>query len=320
MFTMGLPPCGLQHWSPSTGALSAPAIFKVMNIPLLRGRDFTDADDDKAPHVLIVSEATARTFWGDKDPIGRVLRRSADPNTPFTVVGVVGNVRDTALNQESPALYYPVAARVAALMEVVVRTDYAPASLFPAIRRKVAAAELHVLNRSYAPVFTLLGSISGRGTGLNNQGDFTGGASGLAPTTVNWAAAVQVTFPAFDFFTIHQEKKVQAANLRSEQMRYQQTMDDLSAQVEQARATLDGARQAAQNTPIEVAAALQSEQQQRARFQSGLATVVDVAAAESVLTQAEGDDAIARLNVWRALAGLAVARGDVTPFLNLLGK
>jgi putative ABC transport system permease protein len=116
----------------------SPGYFKVMNIPLLRGRDFTDADDDKAPHVLIVSQTTARTFWGDGDPIGRTLRRSADPKTPFTVIGVVGNVRDTALNQESPQLYYPVAARAAALTDVVVRTDQAPASLLPAIRQKVA--------------------------------------------------------------------------------------------------------------------------------------------------------------------------------------
>jgi outer membrane protein len=97
-------------------------------------------------------------------------------------------------------------------------------------------------------------------------------------------------------------------------------MDNLSAQVAEAQATLAGARQVAQNTPIEVAAAWQSEQQQRARFQASLATVVEVAVAESVLTQAEGDDAIARLSVWRALAGLAVAQGDVASFLNLLGK
>lgn len=195
----------------------------------------------------------------------------------------------------------------------------------PAIRQEAAlvasqTAQLHVLNRSYVPVFDLLGSISGRGTGLNSQANFLGGTSGLAPNTLNWAGAIQVTFPAFDFFGIHQEKKVQAANLRAEQMRYQQTMDDLSSQVEQAQAALSGARQVAENTPVEVAAARQSEQQQRTRFQSSLATVVDVAVAESVLTQAESDDAIARLNVWRALAGLAVARGDVTPFLNLLGK
>jgi outer membrane protein TolC len=200
-----------------------------------------------------------------------------------------------------------------------------PIKAHPAIREEAALierqrAQLHVLSRSYAPVFNLLGSISGRGTGLDAQGNFMGGTSGLAPNTLNWAGAVQVSFPAFDIFTIHREKQVQADNVRAEQMRYQQTMDDLSVQVEQAQATLDGARQVAQNTPIEVAAARQSEQQQRTRFQSSLATVVEVAIAESVLTQAEGDDAIARLNVWRALADLAVARGDVAPFLKMLGK
>jgi outer membrane protein len=195
----------------------------------------------------------------------------------------------------------------------------------PALQEEAALigkqrAQLHALSRSYAPTFDLLGSISGRGTGLDAQGNFIGGTSGLAPSTLNWAGGIQVLFPAFDIFRIHQEKKVQAANVRTEQMRYQQTMDDLSMQVEQAQARLDGARQIAQNTPIEVAAARQSEQQQRARFQSSLVTVVEVAVAESVLTQAEGDDAIARINVWRALADLAVTRGNVAPFLNLLGK
>jgi outer membrane protein len=200
-----------------------------------------------------------------------------------------------------------------------------PINAHPAIQEEAALiekqrAQLHVLSRSYVPVFNLLGSISGRGTGLDAQGNFMGGTSGLAPNTLNWAGAVQVSFPAFDIFTIHREKQVQADNVRAEQMRYQQTMDDLSVRVEQAQATLDGARQIAQNTPIEVAAARQSEQQQRTRFQSSLATVVEVAIAESVLTQAEGDDAIARLNVWRALADLAVARGDVAPFVKMLGK
>jgi outer membrane protein TolC len=200
-----------------------------------------------------------------------------------------------------------------------------PINAHPAVQGEAAiierqGAQLHVLSRSYAPVFHLFGSISGRGTGLDGQGNFMGGTSGLAPSTLNWAGAVQVSFPAFDIFRIHQEKKVQAANVRGEQMRYQQTMDDLSIQVELAQARLDGVRQVAQNTPIEVAAARQSEQQQRTRFQSSLATVVEVAVAESVLTQADGDDAIARLNVWRALADLALARGDVAPFLKMLGK
>lgn len=128
-----------------------------------------------------------------------------------------------------------------------------------------------------------------------------------------------MTFPAFDFFSLKDQKRVQVANLKAEQARYSQVIDDLSAQVQQAQAQLAGAEQIARNTPTELAAAQQSETQQRARFQSGLATVIDVAAAESLLVQAEGDDAVARLNVWRALAALAAARGNFTPFLNQLG-
>lgn len=181
-------------------------------------------------------------------------------------------------------------------------------------------AELSVLTHSYAPQFNVQGAVSGRGAGTSLGGVFPGGSNGLAPDTLNWAVGVQVTFPAFDIFSLHERKKVQEASVRAEEARYQQTVDDLSAQVEQAEAQLAGARQVAQNTPIELAAARESEVQQRARFQSGLATVVDVAAAESVLVQAETDDAVARLNTWRSLAALAAARGDLAPFVAQLAK
>jgi outer membrane protein len=179
-------------------------------------------------------------------------------------------------------------------------------------------ARLSFLNRSYVPQFNLQGSLYGRGAGTALNGAFPGGASGLAPDTPNWAAGIQMTFPAFDFFSLRAQKKVQAASVRAEQARYSLVIDDLSAQVQQAQAQLTGAEQIARNTSVELRAAQQSETQQRARFQSGLAPVIDVAAAESVLVQAESDDAVARLNVWRALAALAAARGDLTPFLNQL--
>jgi outer membrane protein len=176
-------------------------------------------------------------------------------------------------------------------------------------------AQLSAITHSYVPQFNTQASISGRGTGTALTGRFPGGTNGLVPNTLNWAAGVQVTFPAFDFFSLRAQKQVQEANVRAEQARYQQTLDDLSAQVQQAQAQLDGARQIALNTPVELTAARASERQQRARFQAGLATVVEVAVAESLLTQAEADDAVARLNIWRALAGVAAARGDLTPFL-----
>lgn len=196
----------------------------------------------------------------------------------------------------------------------------------PAAQRESALvsqqqARLSALERSYVPQFNALASLYGRGAGTALNGAFPGGANGLAPDTLNWAVAGQLTFPAFDFFRIRAEKKVQAANVRAEQATYAQIVDDLSAAVQQAQAQLAGARQTAANTPIELTAAQQSETQQRARFQAGLATVIDVAAAESVLVQAEADDALARLNVWRAMAAVAAARGDLSPFLSqLAGK
>ena len=126
----------------------SPGYFKNMGIPLLHGRDFTDADGPTAPPVMIISQATARKFWGEADPIGHTLRRSANPATAFTIVGVVGDVRSTALTQESPALYYPMAARVWPLMDIVVRADASPEALLPAIRQKVHEldAELALAN------------------------------------------------------------------------------------------------------------------------------------------------------------------------------
>jgi putative ABC transport system permease protein len=134
--------------APIDWRIVSPGYFNTMRVPLLRGRDFTDADGPSSPPVTIISQSTATKFWGAADPIGRTLRRAADPKTAFIVIGVVGDVRSTALNQESPALYYPMAARVWPLMDVVVRTQGPPAALLPSIRHKVHEldAELALAN------------------------------------------------------------------------------------------------------------------------------------------------------------------------------
>jgi putative ABC transport system permease protein len=116
----------------------SPGYFRTMGIPLAEGRDFTDSDGPSpALPVAIVSQATARKFWGDADPLGHTLRRSADPSTAFTIVGVVGDVRSTVLNQESPALYYPMASRVGPGMDVAVRSSGPADLLMPEIRQRI---------------------------------------------------------------------------------------------------------------------------------------------------------------------------------------
>jgi putative ABC transport system permease protein len=124
----------------------SPGFFKTMSIPMLRGRDFTDAD---GPGTLltIVGADTAKKFWGDADPIGRGLGRVADGKI-YTVIGVVGEVRNLALNQDSPTAYYPMAERVWPLMDVLIRTDDRPEAVMPSVRRKVhdLDAELALAN------------------------------------------------------------------------------------------------------------------------------------------------------------------------------
>ena len=134
--TTGKSPLPPETEIPIDWRIVSPGYFRVMGIPLVRGRDFTDADNSATRPVTIVSQATAHIFWGDDDPIGRTLHRRADTKT-FTILGVVGDVRNTTLNQESPSLYYPSVARVAGLMDVVVQVEGNPTSVLPAVRGKV---------------------------------------------------------------------------------------------------------------------------------------------------------------------------------------
>jgi len=145
-----------------------------------------------------------------------------------------------------------------------------------------------------------------------------GGTEGLGPDRANWGAGVTVTFPVFDIFSIHSKKAVEAANERAEQARYDQTLQDLTGQLRKAQASLDGARKVAENTPTELEAARTTESQERARYQSGLATLVDVSDAQSLLVQSEIDDSLARLAVWQNLASVAAAEGDLGPFFESL--
>src|SRR5437870_6599451 len=185
-------------------------------------------------------------------------------------------------------------------------------------RVEEAQAQVHILHRSYYPKFYLQSSIYGRGSGWDPAGKFEGGTAGLGPDRSNWAVGLTVTFPALDIFAIRSRKAVASANERAEAARYDQALQDLTGQWRKAQASLEGARSVAENTPQELDAARTTENQVRARYQSGLATLVDVADAQSLLVQAETDDALARLAVWQNLAAVAASEGDLQPFLQFL--
>jgi outer membrane protein len=178
-----------------------------------------------------------------------------------------------------------------------------------------ARAQLKILERSYFPRFYLQGSAYARGTGAEVNGERLGGVNGLAPNVQNYAVGFSVTFPIFDFAAIRAREAGQSATIRAEMARSRQIALELMTRWNVAVANLEGSRAVAANTPVQVKAARAATQQATARYQSGLGTIDQVAEAQRLLTQAEIDDALARLGIWRGLLGVAAAAGDIQPFL-----
>jgi outer membrane protein len=188
-------------------------------------------------------------------------------------------------------------------------------------RIEEAQSRIDVFRHAFYPHLRLQALASARGSGANGQGAPLPGSPGLWPdNATNWATGFTVYFPLLDIASIRAHKKIELANRRREEALYDQTIQNLAGQLDQAQAVLEGSRRVAENTPVELHAAKDSEAQARARFQAGLGTIVDVAEAQRLLLQAEIDDSLATLNIWRALARLAVAQGDLEPFLDLANR
>jgi predicted permease len=150
----GRPLEGPAHGGGSFTPISA-NYFNVFKIPLQRGRFFTEQDSAGAPGVVIITETMARQYWPDGNPIGEriTIGRGLGPGMeepPREIVGIVGDVRDGALNREpNPIMYVPWAqlpdAHSANLLSItalawVVRTRAEPFSLAESIQKELRDA------------------------------------------------------------------------------------------------------------------------------------------------------------------------------------
>ena len=183
----------------------------------------------------------------------------------------------------------------------------------------VARAQEGILSRTDLPRVYFQSSVFARGSGASANGQLDGGFSGLGLDRANWAAGVQVVFPnAFGFTSLRARKAAAAASARAETALYDEALLTVTSEQQTAAAMVQAARAVAANTPVQLAAAQQTEAQARARYQAGLASIVEVADAQSLLAQAEVQDQLARIDVWRARLAQAAAQGTLTPFLSLL--
>jgi outer membrane protein len=173
-----------------------------------------------------------------------------------------------------------------------------------------------VLSRTFRPRLLLQSSVFARGTGANPDGGFDGGADGLGLERANWAAGLQVVFPnLFDVASVRARRVAAAAATRADRARYDEALLAVTSERQIADAFAETATAVALNTPVLLAAARASETQARARYEAGLASIVEVAEAQNLLAQAEYQHGAAQVDGWRALLAQAVAAGDVTPLI-----
>ena len=104
-------------------ASATPGFFGAAGVPLLEGRLFTDADTGTAPPVMVVSRAWARHYSADRPVVGRQLQGGGCTTcVPFTIIGVVGDVKYQGLNGTGEAMYVAPGQNVSPNYNVFVRT------------------------------------------------------------------------------------------------------------------------------------------------------------------------------------------------------
>jgi predicted permease len=122
----------------------SPDYFATLQIPLLRGRTFTDQDTANSEPVVVIDENLARQYWPNEDPIGKRIRRTTSTAQWTTIVGIVRHIRHTELATDSGrgVHYYPVyQTPQATTFAILARTTGEPTELSNAIREAVRAAD-----------------------------------------------------------------------------------------------------------------------------------------------------------------------------------
>jgi predicted permease len=113
--------------------------FKVLQTALMRGRSFTEDDEDGKPLVAVIDQNTAHKYWPTQEPLGRRVRFSRDATKPWvTIVGIVKDIKSDGLDVDGiPHIYVPIYQDSTKRMSVVLRTSLPASVLEPKIRHEI---------------------------------------------------------------------------------------------------------------------------------------------------------------------------------------
>jgi predicted permease len=140
----GHPPRNASEYIMANYRAVSSEYMQALRIPLLEGRWVADSDRETSPSVVVINRAMAQTFFGSQSPIGKKMQIGALPEETvpwMTVVGVVGNIKQTLVADTPTEMYIPFRQANQLLpinmMSIVLRTEVDPHSLVPGLRATV---------------------------------------------------------------------------------------------------------------------------------------------------------------------------------------
>jgi len=141
-FIEGRPPLPVGVYNVAKYRPVSEGYFETIGMPMIAGRAITASDRADAPRVVVINQSMARTYWGTENPVGQRLR-FGDPDWR-TIVGVVGDVRHEALDDDAkPEMYVPFAQapQPETISTVIVRTSIDAAAMTKTLRDAVSAVD-----------------------------------------------------------------------------------------------------------------------------------------------------------------------------------
>lgn len=152
--TLGFALPGGKTWPSAAWVQTSPGYFRTLGIPMLRGRDFTAADDAHSTKVAIINQALARRVFGSASAVGRQIRTSVGSRE---VIGVTGNFDiDTIGDTHENFIAMPLAQEYRSHFNLLLRIAGPPAAMAPAVRALVAQTNPNLAIASIAPVERVL--------------------------------------------------------------------------------------------------------------------------------------------------------------------
>jgi putative ABC transport system permease protein len=138
---VGRQPASADEFLSANWRSVTPGYFAATGVPLKKGRLIAETDGEPAPRVVVITETMARRIWPGVDPLGQQVTVGGSP-APWTVVGIVGDIRDQLLQEEPrPMMYLSFQQVPWSSMWVLVRGPGDPLALAPVVRREIRAID-----------------------------------------------------------------------------------------------------------------------------------------------------------------------------------